>query len=493
MRFTQSHPKPTKPLNVRTGGRRPPKTLAVAVGIATLLITVSSAQVLTTLHSFTAFSGNVDGIAPTGGLVLLGDFLYGTASQGGSNAAGTVFVLKNDGTAFRTLHTFNSLLDGADPEAGLLLSGDTLFGTTMTGGDYARRLDNGTVFALKTNGLSFKILHYFSRTSGSADTNRDGGRLRAGLIISGNTLYGDTYGGGVFGNGSIFKLNTDGSSFTNLHSLIGLGEGGNPYGNLVLLGNVLYGTASDGGISGGSSGPGTLFAVNTDGTAFTNLYDFPNNSDGANPYPAALIYGGGALYGSTTYGGSRGDGTLFAIDTETLGYRIVHSFAGAPNDGDGPFQGGLVLAGNILYGVTDIGGTSDIGTVFAVNTDGTGFTILHSFGGSDGARPSGNLVLSGNTIYGTTRMGGDFGHGTVFSLSPVPVPTILPELKVIRSSSNLFLTWPTNATGFTLQCTTNLVPPIIWTAVAPAPVTVDGQNIVSNSISGSQRFYRLSQ
>ena len=69
----------------------------------------------------------------------------------------------------------------------------------------------------------------------------------------------------------------------------------------------------------------------------------------------------------------------------------------------------------------------------------------------------------------------------------------IPKLATIRSGTNFVLMWPTNATGFTLQSTTNLVSPTGWTKVSPAPVVVNGQNTVTNPISGTQQFYRLSQ
>ena len=80
----------------------------------------------------------------------------------------------------------------------------------------------------------------------------------------------------------------------------------------------------------------------------------------------------------------------------------------AGSDGDYPYAG-LILSGNTLYGTTAYGGSSGNGTVFAVNTDGTGFTNLHSFTArsvliytnSDGADPHAGLILSGNTLYGT--------------------------------------------------------------------------------------------
>jgi formylglycine-generating enzyme required for sulfatase activity len=70
---------------------------------------------------------------------------------------------------------------------------------------------------------------------------------------------------------------------------------------------------------------------------------------------------------------------------------------------------------------------------------------------------------------------------------------IVTNLTIIRSAANVILTWPTNATGFTLQSTTNLVSPAVWTTVVPGPVVVNGNNTVTNPISGSQQFYRLSQ
>jgi formylglycine-generating enzyme required for sulfatase activity len=70
---------------------------------------------------------------------------------------------------------------------------------------------------------------------------------------------------------------------------------------------------------------------------------------------------------------------------------------------------------------------------------------------------------------------------------------IVTNLTIIRSAANVILTWPANATGFTLQSTTNLVSPAVWITVVPGPVVVNGNNTVTNPISGSQKFYRLSQ
>jgi uncharacterized repeat protein (TIGR03803 family) len=152
----------------------------------------------------------------------------------------------------------------------------------------------------------FTSLYNFTQISNQ--TNSDGANPYAGLILSGNTLYGTTSFGGNSGNGIVFAVNTDGTGFTNLYNFTGGNDGANPYAGLILSGNTLYGT-TDGG---GSSDDGTVFAVNTDGTGFTNLYTFIGGNDGAAP-AAGLILSGNTLYGTAYYGGSSDDGTVFSL------------------------------------------------------------------------------------------------------------------------------------------------------------------------------------
>jgi uncharacterized repeat protein (TIGR03803 family) len=168
------------------------------------------------------------------------------------------------------------------------------------------------VFAVNTDGTGFTNLHSFSEMNDNA--NSDGAVLDAGLVLSGNTLYGTASTGGRWGQGTVFAVNTDGSGFTNLHDFAGASDGADPEAGLILSGNTLYGTA----YFGGSGGYGTVFALNTDGTGFTNLHSFTelqnvSNGDGANPQ-AGLILSGSTLYGTTSYGGSAGYGTVFAMN-----------------------------------------------------------------------------------------------------------------------------------------------------------------------------------
>jgi uncharacterized repeat protein (TIGR03803 family) len=279
----------------------------------------------------------------------------------------------------------------------------------------------------------------------------------------------------------VFKLNIDGSGFTNLHSFTALdpstgfnSEGAGPNG-LILSGNTLYGTT----YSGGSSGYGTVFAVKTNGTGFTALHSFT-----ANP-TAGLIVLGDTLFGTTVSGGTGGGGTVFAVNTGGTGFTNLHNFTN--NSSDGSFlRAGLTLAGNTLYGAAGLGGSFGIGTVFALNTDGTGFTKLHNFSGSsNGGSPVGRLIVSGNSLYGMAYPGSSSGNGTVFSLS---FP--LPQLTITPSGTTVILTWPANVagfdyTGYRLQKANAIAGPFADVPGATSPYFIP--------ITSPRQFFRLVQ
>ena len=449
------------------------------------------AQTFTTLYSFSSATPypcpciNNDGLGPQAGLVSLSNALYGTAQAGGSSGYGTVFSINTDGTGFTNLYTFSGGGDGSYPWNGLVLSGSTLYGTTAD----APGPGLATIFAMNTDGTGFTTLYSF--TGGD-----DGAYLQGGLLLSGNSLYGAAQSGGSSGSGTLYAVNTDGTGFVILHSFSAASGGINsdgiePSATLIESGETLYGTTSFGGLSGS----GTVFAINTDGTGFRRLHSFTAaniftgvNSDGANP-SGPLLLSGRTLYGTTSSGGHSGMGAVFSINTNGAGFTILHSFAGT--DGSGP-DAGLTVSGDTLYGITGGGGGAGKGTVFALKTNGTAFTTLHSFSGtnSDGTGPAGGVLLSDNVLYGTTSGGGDWGSGTIFSIS---LPVAPPQLSLIFAGANLVLSWPTNSSGFSLQSTTNLGPSAIWGTNLPAPSVVNGQNMVTNPISGLQQFFRLNQ
>jgi uncharacterized repeat protein (TIGR03803 family) len=160
---------------------------------------------------------------------------------------------------------------------------------------------------------------------------------------------------------------------------------------------------------------GTGFAQ---GSNYTLLHQFAGGAgDGATP-TGSLARSGSALFGMTSAGGPAGLGTIFKVNTDGTGFAVLHSFAGGSADGASPY-GSLTLSGSVLYGMTFAGGANSLGTVFKVNADGSGFAVLHSFAGgtADGSQPYGSLVLSGATLYGLTSLGGSSGAGVVFKLA----------------------------------------------------------------------------
>jgi uncharacterized repeat protein (TIGR03803 family) len=350
--------------------------LALAVVVDSVLAGRVMAQAFTTLHSFTATSTdssgvntNSDGVGASS-LVLSGNILYGTARGGGSGGNGTVFKVNTEGAGFSTLHNFasastNSLgswtnRDGASP-SGLITSGNIIYGTTSVGGTSG----NGTVFAINTDGTGFTNLYNFTATrtnSSNIYTNGDGAKPWGTLILSVNTLYGTAYGGSTFGGGTVFAVSTNGTDFSILHAFAGGGELP-PTGGLILSNSTLYGTA------GSTYANGGVFKVNTDGTGFTNLYTFTalinpfdcgegTNTDGS--FPTSVILSGNTLFGTTFAGGQNGGGTVFKVNTNGTGFRNLYNFTADSNGfGPGPCGGyagglsaGLVLWGNSLFGTT---------------------------------------------------------------------------------------------------------------------------------------------
>jgi uncharacterized repeat protein (TIGR03803 family) len=464
---------------------------ALIVGLSSIPAGRMAAQNFTNLHSF---AYDDDGAEPEAALILSGTNLYGTTVEGGPGlqgffvGTGSVFAINTNGTVLTPLQGFTPLAfqsnsDGAYPRAGVILSGNTLYGTASAGGTSS----NGVVFAVSAIGTGFTNLHTFL-----GFPNNDGAEPEAGLILSGSDLYGTTEIGGVFNRGTIFKGTTNGTGFETLYNFTGGSDGANPVAGLIISGNTLYGTASNGGISG----RGTVFAFNINTMVFTNLHNFTGGSEGGAP-AAGLILSGNALFGTTTEGGLGNNGTIFQVNTNGTNFATLHNFtatnsAGTNSDGALPYAG-LVSSGNILYGTASAGGSGGNGTVFQVNTNGTGFTTLHTFTAldanytnSDGANPMAGLVLSGAILYGTASAGGSSDDGTVFSLLAPPL------LGITLSGTNVILTWTNPAPGFILQSTANLSP-AAWHAVTNVPVIINGQNTVTNAISGTQRFYQLSE
>lgn len=304
------------------------------------------------------------------------------------------------------LHSFGSFAnDGIKPLGDVTLSGTKLYGMTEFGG----ATDGGVVFSVNTDGSNYGLLHSFGNVT------TDGRAPYGALALSGTTLYGMTLSGGTAsanGSGTLFKINTDGSGFGLLHSFLGgANDGVGPLGTVTISGTKIFGMTG----GGGTPARGTVFSMNTDGTGFGLLHSFANNAtDGGIP-AGSLTLSGSKLYGMTKNGGSGSSGTIFNLNTDGTGYSVLHQFGGA--DGSSPY-GQLTIIGTKAYGMTPTGGDNSVGAIFSMNTDGTGFTLLHSFTGgtTDSAFAYGSLTLAGTKLYGMGSGGGTGGSGAIFSI-----------------------------------------------------------------------------
>lgn len=263
-------------------------------------------------------------------------------------------------------------------------------------------------------------------------------QVRGGLLLGrdGNIYFGSSAGGE--GTGAIARL-TPSNQLSTIYSLKGDGtQGVSIFGALVQgpgSDDSLYGTA----YFGGEEGLGTLFRVALDGT-FTVLHNFGGGRpNAALPYTGVVVGPDNYLYGTTLNGGARNKGTVWRIATDGTDYSVIHEFNGS--DGENP-EGALIVGSDgLLYGTTLVGGSANRGTVYRIATTGNQ-EVLYSFPrlgafsdegmatNATGANPRAGLMLSADgNYYGTAAQGGQYGHGTVFRMTPAGEVSVLYAFK----------------------------------------------------------------
>ncbi len=319
--------------------------------------------------------------------------LYGTTT--GGEGRGTVFKLRSDGGGFQVLRMFTNTMDGTALRGVLVLSGSTLYGTAGGGGGGGR----GTLFSLGVDGSAFTVLKNFAST--------DPGSPDGGLVLGGNTLFG-VFTSSFLGGGGIFRIQTDGTDYSVLKEFT-YHDTALPHGRLLLGGDTLYGALSPSFV--GSAG---VFSVRTNGSDYTVLRSFGIRDGDPS---AGLTLDGGTLYGVTSGGGSFSDGTVFKMSTNGSGYTVLKEFAWSLMGGESWPSGPLATDGSRLYGVTRYGGQAGAGALFALKTDGSGYSQLGYFNTALGDYPQAGLLLSGGMLYGTAWQAGNLAYGTVFRLS----------------------------------------------------------------------------
>jgi len=264
------------------------------------------------------WAGWPDGNGPQGTLTLLPNGkLYGATFGGGTSSAGAVFQLtppkKSGPWSESVIYNLGGGKYGSGPESGVIVNKGNLYGATCCG------TVGGTVFQLtppatKGGAWSNKTLYTFASYSAGAFPF-------GGLVIDGNgVLYGTTEAGGASGAGIVFSLTApaqQGKQYTlkTIHAFTNGNDGGAPYGNLILgTGGVLYATVTA-GCNYGAGGVLQFTPPATQGGAWTEsvLYSFTGANDGSQPFAGVALGSNNALYGTTTFDGVAGYGTVFEL------------------------------------------------------------------------------------------------------------------------------------------------------------------------------------
>lgn len=403
-----------------------------------------------------------------------GDF-YGSTYFGGSYGDGVIFRMNAAGSN-QLLYVFPAYV--GQPNAKLTLGSDgNLYGITQCGGAHG----DGSVFKMASG--------VFSTNYSFAESSSDHSGNPVAPLIQGRNgvFYGTTYWGWDC-SGSAFAVTSTGT-FTLLTDF----DCGIPGVGSVVIAPLIQG--SDGNLYGttfvgGTNNCGTVFQLALSGN-LNPLYSFTGGLDGANPQAGLVQDKSGYLYGTTSRGGSFGNGTVFKMATNgNLIWVVSFNGTNGSNGGYGIpafLEASLIQAsdGN-LYGVAPSGGTFGDGTVFQINTNGL-LAVLHSFQGSDGANPFGLMQGRDGNLYGTTWEGGTDGGGTVFRLViPLGTPSVTTTGGVLNINWNAVPGQTYQVQYSTDLRQTNWV--VLISAITPTNSTATATDAVGPD---SQRFYRI--
>jgi len=347
----------------------------------------------TLLHSGTLFK---QGIAPTAPLTIVGETIYGTMGAGGSPACGcgVVFKISTNGTGYHEFHVFGpdfpaKQVHGATPWGGLLIIGDTMYGTTTAGGKYY----NGVLFKMSTGGGGYSVLHHFEPQPGCpVDECQNSGPEGELVLGKDGLIYGTQFGGGKYNQGMIFRIAKNGSGFQDLYDFKGVNQPG-------------------------------------------------NSTDGAQPQGRLAVGSDGTIYGTTAFGGTPSDyGTAWSWSAAD-GYHQLYRFEAYDFYSANIPHSGLVIDGNVLYGAGAGGGEYQCGAIYKLTPPTSGTLWNYNTLYSDACFPSdpagdiafADLLLNNHLLYGANAAGGpatencevtdtNIGCGTVFRINPANSP-----------------------------------------------------------------------
>jgi uncharacterized repeat protein (TIGR03803 family) len=342
--------------------------------------------------------GGAVGKSPQGPLTEFNGILYGTTYLGGKNGTGVVFSITPSGATQVVYDFCAASVCAGSPITSLTNIGGTFYGTTYLGGTHG----SGTIFSVTPSGNE-EVLYSFGSIV------NDGSNPRAGLTDVNGLLFGTTEHGGRYGQGTVFTVDPQGGKENVLHSFGNGKDGALPSAGLVGINGSLFGTTA----GGGKNTQGALFKVAARSGAERVLYSF-TLTGGFQPV-ADMLFVSGALYGTTSLGGAYGRGAVFRADPTSGAVKTLFSFGKTIHDGTSP-QAALTYLNGTFYGTTSFGGLHGDGTIFSMTLTGSE-RVLYSFSRTDGIDSLASLLLFKKVLYGTTSRGGR-GDGTIFAFSP---------------------------------------------------------------------------
>ena len=376
-------------------------------------------------YALNVFTKKVDfivgtGSTPLGSLMLASNGrLYGTTSLGGASLAGVIFEYIISTNTYNKLYDFvNGIGNGGTTDCDLMQAANgKLYGVTRLGG----ATNAGVIFEFD---VSIPATPVYAKKIDMTIANGSN-PLGSLMQVSTGKLYGVTSVGGAVGGGVLFQYNIGTSAYSKKVDL-NLSTGGSPNGGLVQssVNGKLYGLAAVGGTVNNSIG--VIYEYDKTTSTYAKKVDLTGTggtNPGSTPLGSLIQATNLKLYGLTSLGGSSALGTLFSYDVASGAYTKLIDFSGTAgaNPGGSPFGSLVQFSGNgKLYGMTKQGGTANQGVIFEFDPIGNTYTKKAdlSLASANGYSAIGSMVESSNKLYGMTQLGGANNLGVIFEYDP---------------------------------------------------------------------------
>ncbi len=315
--------------------------------------------------------------------------------KGNDGFYGSIVKLKTDGSEFSVIKKFYIENDGSYPGTNLTKkSNNELLGAAGLGGPK----NLGVIFSINSNGDYHAVYEFTDKEDGYAPFD-------APVLGPDGNYYGVTIQGGVNDQGVIYKLDLTGTvTFTKLFDFDG-DNGAYPYSGLTVVDGRLYGITGSGGVND----EGVLFAIDPDGSDFEKIMEFDDDNGGAGLFSKLVYADDGFLYGT-------GESALYKIRPNGDDFLKLYD----DDEYTALFSDPFIDENGDVILVTTRGGTTNRGGILKVESDGSGFTVLHDF---DVELEGPNTITNGQLVadpdgllWGIEPNGGEGGTGIAFRM-----------------------------------------------------------------------------